>query len=450
VGAATLVSILYGDNFKVVSEALSQEQYVLVQCGTPEPTDAEVDAIAPLPTDHQRKRFTIPLEQVATESTVQLSYLQELGLEDRVRFVAGYAVGACWQKAKGCDGTYAGAYGDADVLASQNQQVAAVLADCFPPCLATDDLDSIYVSASQDVGPLHTAEHVKFLAAFFNKEAEANAMFTSTVQAYNDLMVTPDDSSPKVAWITKNEQSQWQEENFVLSLATYKTGYVTDGGGRNVDEASASAAAGDLLRVTDAVAGNAAAGKTLTIQVSDFEDAPAAAAAFAAMLADVDIIIDETYAFIPGDYNMESFRTAFGIASDSTLPAVAGNKVFRLDGRISEELTVGGYGLDWFESRLAHPQWVLQDLALALRGDGQSFHFFRNIAAGETPTIVQVSECTTNLPVCDDVSAPADIPVLFELTDSGSGSSSDSEAWRLAPFAVVIQTILSLVVQASF
>lgn len=216
---------------------------------------------------------------------------------------------------------------------------------------------------------------------------------------------------------------------------------MTDAGGRNVDEASASAAAGSNLRVTDAVAGNSGSGKTLELRFSDFAGGEqAAAAAFEAMLADVDVIIDETYyEGVPADDNMERFLTAFGIASDSTIPAISGEKVFRLDGTISET-----NGLDWFESRLAHPHWVLQDLARAFGRDVQSSRFLRNIAAGESPHTVQASACTTDLPICGDVASPADIPVLVAITDA------DSAALHLAPVALVIQTILCLLVQTIF
>lgn len=454
VQAATLVSISYGSHFKVVSEALSQEQYVLLQCGAPEVTDAEVDAIAPLPAGHERKRFTIPLNEIATESTIQLSFLEELGVADRVRFTSPYAVGSCWQKAMGCSAGYEGAYGNATLRAIQDASVTAVLADCTPPCTG-EDPNVIHVSASQDSGPLHTAEHIKFLAAFFNKEAEAISIFSQTVEAYNNLKVEPSDSSPKVAWVSV---TNWPEAGFILSLATYKTQFVTDAGGMNVDEVAATSAAGANLRVTDAVVGNPGAGRTLEVRISDFADEAAAAAAFAAMLTDVDVIIDETYAAVPGDYSITTFLSGFGIASDSSLPAIATQKVFRLDGTVSES-----NGLDWFESRLAHPHWVLQDLARAMRAEGDSFRYLRNIASGETPQLVQAASCSTQLPACGEVASPADIPVLFIISDASpspspspssspspstpspsteSNTSEDSASMQPVPLVV---TILSLV-----
>merc|ERR1719174_145282 len=115
----------------------------------------------------------------------------------------------------GCNGGYEGQWGNATLREFQDASVTAVLSDCSPPCTGGDGPKAIYVSASQDVGPLHTAEHIKFLAAFFNKEFQANLFFAETVQAYNELMVEPDDTSPKVAWISK---TTYPELGFILSL----------------------------------------------------------------------------------------------------------------------------------------------------------------------------------------------------------------------------------------
>ena len=41
--------IVYGTNFKVVTNFYAREQYVLTHCGSKAPTDAEVNAVATLP-----------------------------------------------------------------------------------------------------------------------------------------------------------------------------------------------------------------------------------------------------------------------------------------------------------------------------------------------------------------------------------------------------------------
>ena len=47
----------------------------------------------------------------------------------------------------------------------------------FPPCS----------SATSDPGPLNRAEWIKFVAAFFNKEAQANTLFANIVASYQNL-----------------------------------------------------------------------------------------------------------------------------------------------------------------------------------------------------------------------------------------------------------------------
>ena len=64
--------IVYGKNFKVVTNFYAREQYVLTHCGSEAPTDAEVNAVATLPEESAggtgatgafvRKSFTVPMQ----------------------------------------------------------------------------------------------------------------------------------------------------------------------------------------------------------------------------------------------------------------------------------------------------------------------------------------------------------------------------------------------------
>jgi hypothetical protein len=96
--SAVELLIDYGTNFKVLTDEISKEQYVLTQCGTEPPSDDEIDSVRARPDNsYLRKNFAIPVRTVIATSTTQLSFIQALGLEDRVHKVTGYAVGACWQ-----------------------------------------------------------------------------------------------------------------------------------------------------------------------------------------------------------------------------------------------------------------------------------------------------------------------------------------------------------------
>jgi len=287
----------------------------------------------------------------------------------------------------------------------------------------------VHFSASQDPGALHTAEHIKFMAAFFNKEIEANTHFAKTVQDYNNLVQTPAAEAPKVAWIEFAAESQWSAESFKVSMAGYKTRYVTDAGGANLDVSAMQSSIGPKLAVGDVVPGLPLSGQKLTLATADYASKSEASAAFWAALADVDVVIDETYAPIPSSYSFSTFLDNFNLSDASTLPFIANKTVFRIDGTISSD-----NNLDWFESRLVHPQWVLADLKYALHGSDVSKRYLRNIAALEAPQVISSSSCTTSLPACNQASAPAEIPMLF--------SPAVSSAMRQAAPLVAVLMLL--------
>jgi iron complex transport system substrate-binding protein len=206
--SAELIDIKYGRNFKVVTEKNAKTQYVLTQCGSPKPDAAVVSALKPLPAGYTQKHFDIPLQTVIAESTVQLGYLQALGLRDRVSYVTSYAVGACWQKIMGCGGT-----ADSKKQTEQRNAVDAVFMDCpwdskkgAANCAALSSIPkAIHFSASADPAPLASAEHIKFMAAFFNKEESAEKVFKNSVSSMQSMVqqssAKKESDKAVVAWI---------------------------------------------------------------------------------------------------------------------------------------------------------------------------------------------------------------------------------------------------------
>jgi len=417
---AALFSIKYGRHFKVVEEHMSKEQYVLIQCGCGNATTQEIDAIAPLPSSYTRKVFQIPLDNVATESTVQLEFFKELGLIDRVLFGASNGVGACWVKMKNCNGGFQSSYGgNATLRAEQEAQVSAVFKDCYGNSCAGQP-NVVHFSASQDPSPLNSAEHIKFIAAFFNKEREANQLFDKKVSTYQSQRVTKS-PVPRVAWIQKDS---WGSE-YDISLAHYKTQFVLDAGGSNVNK-------NDIQNALPSVTvTNAASGDTLSLKFSVYGgNQSSTAAAFVELLKNVDVVIDETYASVPKDYTFTTFLDNFFLDASSTLPFVANKKVFRIDGAVSAT-----DDLDWFESRLAKPELFLTDLSKAIHGGGGSTHFLRNVANNELPRQVPgPDQCGVDLPACGGTQR--DIPLPGQETASGVGDN------RLQAFVTHIIALL--------
>jgi len=395
---ADLISIEYASNYKVLTEKMSKELYVLTQCGSVPPTDAELADVMARYAGYKVKRFTVPLQAVASASTVHLAFFEALGVQDRVTHVSQYATGACWQKALGCGGLLN--------VSAHASQVDALFMDCAFGGSCTNvnsQANGVHFSASQDPGPLRSAEHIKFIAAFFNKEKLAQQLFANTVTAYTAASVSAS-SKPVVAWISYEPPSAWGKAKFVLSQASYKLKMVTDAGGANVDGAAVQAVMGSKMAVTKASTGN-----TYSVMLSSFNESKSEASdAFFAALSQVDVIIDEVYTAAPQSYTFDSFLTQMGLTNSSVLKFLKNKMVLRIDGIISEN-----GGLDWYESRVAHPDWAVGGLARQIHTDmSQPAKYFRNIAKGESPKVLTKSMCTGTLPACDVSAYPAPIGMM--------------------------------------
>jgi hypothetical protein len=397
ISSAELIELDYGTNFKVLTEKFAREQYVLTQCGTTPPTDADINKVRLLPSGYTRKFFTIPLQHVRAESTVQLSFLEILGLQDRVAQVSKYAVSPCWQKSISCGGLAVDAYSNASMESEQRNSVDAFFADCpwdyatsAPDCAALSEMpNAIHFSTSQDPAPLHSAEHIKFMAAFFNKEADAFRIFQSKVtnmKALRDqLDATSDGDKPVVAWIEKT----W-DGKIRLSTPPYQKLLTEYAGGTFVDGEAVKEAMGDKMD---------AAYTTTDV------------AAFFEAMQGVDALIDLTYASDVPTYDFNKFLTDFGLDISSDLPFIKNSMVIRVDAQIS-----GVSNLDWFESRLLHPDLTVKGLQRVLNpGNSEIKKFFRNIAIGETSEVFVADECKEMLVTCASSDYPAMLPMINDL-----------------------------------
>jgi len=263
-----------------------------------------------------------------------------------------------------------------------------VFMDCGMDCSNVNkETKGVHVPTSQDAGALQTAEYVKFLAAFFNKEQEANTLFTTASTKYTQAANSAS-TSPVVAFIqyTAYGGPSWNRKEFDISLAHYKTELISGAGGTNFD-------VDDIKNIDGVLTETKASGTTLVFEASD---KVAAAGKLAAALANVDVVIDETYAFDAKGYTMDSFYDTYNLDSTSTLKFIKNKMVIRID------RTLGPSGNDWFESRLASPEGAVVGLAHVLYKDSSKTpKYFRNIALGEMPDpSLSKEQCTTALPVC--------------------------------------------------
>lgn len=402
--AAQLIEINYGKSFKVVTAKHAKEQYVLVQCGASQPASDTVNAVKTLPNGFKRKFFNIPLQRVIAESTVQLGFLDALGLHDRVSYASKYAVGSCWQSAISCGGVV-----NASIKDKQREAVDAVFMDCpwpqdskgnyYENCPALHSIPkAIHFSASQEPAPMHSTEYIKFMAAFFNKEAAAESFFKkslATMQAFKQQSgAVKDADKPVVAWI----QVSW-DGKAQISTPAFKKKMTEQAGAKMVDAAAVKTALG--AKMTNAY-------------VSQDK------AAFLKALADngVTAIIDETYSSDVAAYNFEKFLTSFGLQESSTLPFIKNKMVIREDSDFS-----GTSNLDWFEARLVNPHRTIEGLQRVLNiGDSTKAAFiFRNIAKGEAPKAINKNACSKTLAACNPSASPMVLPMITTLGRVAAG-----------------------------
>jgi hypothetical protein len=402
--AAWLVTVMYEKNYKVLTDHMAKEQYVLTQCGTTPPTPEALNSTAALAAGYVRKHFTIPIQLAIAASTAQLGFVDLLVIQDRFTHVDEYSTGSCWQKALGCGAKLESQWGNVTLRAQQIDSASVVFMDCT----STDPVDcsnvnsqtnGVHFAATQDAGNLHGAEYVKFMAAFFNKEKSANLAFASVSRKYAEAAIGRV-KKPMVAWITYSPPT-WGRAYFEISHASYRLQLVTDAGAINKNATAANIKLGGLMKEE-----SFGWGSRFRLYVDGYNNSLSKASnVFFDALGDVDVVIDETYSSDPLRYNMSTFLSTMGLSASSALTFVQGKMVLRIDGTLSEN-----NGYDWYESRIAHPDWAVDGLARALYKDtSMPFKYFRNIAEGEAPQFLTADACTKDLPMCKAGHNPAPI-----------------------------------------
>ncbi|GBF99797.1 hypothetical protein Rsub_12237 [Raphidocelis subcapitata] len=424
-------SIDYFGTYKVVTARRFNATYVLYQCGTPDPTKLPPGAAEGVP--RGAASFEIPLYSVAVTDTTVNGFLSELGLVDRVALASPYSVGDCFLRladsTDGCGLAVPDSYVDpSDAAAAARARGAeAAMAN------ATDAVfrgfegkgpKDILFPATADPGPLNRAEWVKYVAAFFNKEVQANALYAEIKDAYDRLKALaqskrPPGPRPRVAWVSANASG------VSFRLDAYKTALLEDAGGAPFDRAALEAAGAALS--SDPTFGTAAA------------FLPLGGDGLAALLAQAAVVIDETYHPAPPAPGAVAASLGFASlpAAAAAVPAFGRGAVFRLEGEASP---AGGSG--WFEGAVARPDWVLADLVRAVNPEtaaanslasqspaGEDFNFLTQVGApgalGATRT-TSAAACTA-VPSCTRRAAAAICPNAYRDCATGKLRAADPE-----------------------
>ncbi|MEW6284911.1 MAG: ABC transporter substrate-binding protein [Chloroflexota bacterium] len=316
-------SIEYFNNYKIVTVktpypgATESVEYVLVQCGTPAPEGFLDEQI-----------IEVPVQTIVTMSTTYLPFLDELGLLDRLvglddaTYVSNPTVLKMAEEGKL---TMLG-YGSG-VNVEKALELAPDLIMTYGSGAPEYDAHPVLLEAGlkvalnaewMDTSPLGRAEWGKFIAAFFNKEADAEALFAEKVQKYEELKAL-------AAGVT--------EKPTVFTGSAYQ-GTWNVPGGNSFAAAFLKDAGADYLWADDVSTGSI----------------PLAFEAVFEKAKDADYWVNVGFFFTLADVLAADARYA-------DFAAYKNGNVWNNDAKTSPN-----GGNDYYESAVAHPEIVLADL----------------------------------------------------------------------------------------
>jgi hypothetical protein len=382
-------TVHYDTYFKVVQTHCGTHQpsgcvpqtYILRLCGGAEPT-AYNNGTA-LPTDS--KHFTIPVSGVALPGSTPVTFLEMLGLRDKIKLVnPTYVHSPCVQELEESEqiDTQGSTWGTTDWAdrAGTHAEVEVVFTDSWSTGASGTDRDVVF-DASSDPGVLARAEWIKFVSVFFNEEERANVYFGREQVAFNTIAT----STAALADANTEKSCIWvshYDGTYTLSFSTYKQELCVGAG---------------LTPWTDATA--LAAGSYAKYLTSDSE--------LHAILKTIDVVIDETYHFDVVNADKATVLAALSISdpADTSDSLKSGGVFLRTDGHVTDKVTnltdASTNSLDWYESAIARPALVLADLAhkvwpsdISVPASGCS-RYFRDVLAGDMPTVNGKDKCST-------------------------------------------------------
>ncbi|KAI8642350.1 hypothetical protein BD408DRAFT_183198 [Parasitella parasitica] len=222
---ATYFSIEYHNNYKVVKNSRTGRTYVLVQCGTPPPTDV----------NNATEIYQIPITKAAAMETTVVPYLEMIGAAESIKLIAdGSLVSSpCFQKYLNT--------GDIVQLSASNETLQAeqiknvqVQFGVNPYEAVTDSNNTVTTAQSYEPDVLGRSSWLSYYAAFYNLESVANNLTRTLTENYNRLKEAAAhyDTKPVVAWTTYDAPSQYNNNtaSYILSEASYKVGLTNDAG----------------------------------------------------------------------------------------------------------------------------------------------------------------------------------------------------------------------------
>ena len=412
-------SITYHKYFKVVKNLQTDpvKTYILRICGSDAPTKYP-DGTA---IEAGAKHFSVPVKGVGIGGSTPSAFLEPLDLLDEVKLAdVTYAHSPCLHAAQVAGDITQESANFASKAASETS-VELVLTDKWNTGTCNCDKDVVF-DASGDDTPLGRAEWIKFLATFFNEEDRANLVFSREKSAYDATKALATAAAAlyeltkakkKCAWIGSVSQmvSPYARTHWKLDNTAYKLKYCTDAGMEPVTDLDGSGEP-----------------KNYDVSGTDLNTA----------LADVDVIIDETYAADPAT----TFPDTASVLSNLGITLKEGAVLLREDKEVHD--TGSSHNYAWTENAIARPAHVLQGLVHAVWPNSvkaipdSCIDYFRDMTAGEAVREIDHTHCTT----WDNANAESQC-ITNILSDGEMAALRDSPA---AKPSFIVAIVVALVV----
>lgn len=238
------LSVEYFNHYKVVTvtdafTGAEPFEYVLVQCGTPSPPTEDFSETAQF--------IDVPADDIIAMSTTQLPHLKDLGLLDKLIGLDSFLyvnTPEVLERIEAGELTEVGFGANVNVELILNAEPDLVMSYGFDP---SSDAFPLLIDAGiftainaewRESSPLGRAEWNKYLALFYNAEAEAEEDFSTIVRAY-------DEARDLAASVPENERP----EVLVNTISIYSDAWVIPGAqtfvGILVQDAGGKIALGD-------------------------------------------------------------------------------------------------------------------------------------------------------------------------------------------------------------
>jgi iron complex transport system substrate-binding protein len=233
---AKTFSVAYHDNYKVVTvlkpwrDAQVTFRYVLVQRGTPPPADTGAAQV-----------IEVPVNRVIAVNTTHLPYLDRLGVTDKLvgvgeanRINTPSVVAAI--KAGKLPEVGRNAEVNVERVIDLQPDIVTVLGLGNPekdnyPALMKAGLKVVLIADFMEDTPLGRAEWLKFMALFFNREAEAEKIFDEVAQRYETMsQVARNVTQKPTVFMGFDDDGKW----YMPGGRSYLAKYLADAGANYV------------------------------------------------------------------------------------------------------------------------------------------------------------------------------------------------------------------------